>query len=54
MVSGGLLEQTDASSATPTEVFSIIRDRTPYKKSQLQKMSQMQFYFSPPLGVDGD
>ncbi len=32
MVSGGLLETTDASSATPEEVFTIIKDNTPLKK----------------------
>lgn len=32
MVSGGLLKQTDASSATSAEVFSIIRDSTPLQK----------------------
>ena len=32
MVSGGLLKVTDASSATPDEVFSAIAEMTPLKK----------------------
>ncbi|OMP66867.1 3-oxoacyl-ACP reductase [Domibacillus epiphyticus] len=32
MVSGGLLEKTDASAATPDAVFSIIKESTPLQK----------------------
>lgn len=49
MVSGGLLEQTDASSATPAEVFSIIRDSTPLQKvTTPEDVADAVLFFASP------
>ncbi|WP_110927737.1 3-oxoacyl-ACP reductase [Bacillus massiliglaciei] len=49
MVSGGLLEQTDASSATPEEVFELIRQSTPLKKvTTPEEAADAVLFFASP------
>jgi len=49
MVSGGLLQKTDASSATPDEVFSIIKDNTPLQKvTTPEEVADAVLFFASP------
>ncbi|WP_017727786.1 3-oxoacyl-ACP reductase [Halalkalibacterium ligniniphilum] len=49
MVSGGLLEKTDASSATPDEVFEIIKENTPLKKiTSPEDVADTVLFFASP------
>lgn len=49
MVSGGLLEQTDASSETSAEVFRIIRDSTPLQKvTSPEDVADAVLFFASP------
>jgi 3-oxoacyl-[acyl-carrier protein] reductase len=49
MVSGGLLEKTDASAATPDEVFQIIKDSTPLQKvTTPEDMADAVLFFASP------
>ncbi|WP_082233102.1 3-oxoacyl-ACP reductase [Halobacillus massiliensis] len=49
MVSGGLLEKTDASASTPDQVFEAIRETTPLKKvtSPKEAADAVLFFASP-------
>jgi 3-oxoacyl-[acyl-carrier protein] reductase len=49
MVSGGLLEETDASSVTTPEVFDIIRQTTPLQRvTTPEEMADAVLFFSSP------
>ncbi|WP_419880482.1 3-oxoacyl-ACP reductase [Peribacillus sp. B-H-3] len=49
MISGGLLQQTDASSVTTEEVFGIIRSATPLKRvTTPEELADTALFFSSP------
>ncbi len=49
MVSGGLLEKTDASAATPDEVFKIIEQNTPLQKvTSPEEVADSVLFFASP------
>ncbi|MFB4162962.1 3-oxoacyl-ACP reductase [Alteribacillus sp. JSM 102045] len=49
MVSGGLLEKTDASAATPDEVFQVIKENTPLQKvTTPEDVADAVLFFSSP------
>lgn len=49
MVSGGLLRSTDASSATPAEVFEMIADNTPLRRvTTPQEFADAVLFFASP------
>ncbi|GAE28129.1 3-oxoacyl-[acyl-carrier protein] reductase [Halalkalibacter wakoensis JCM 9140] len=56
MVSGGLLEKTDASAATPDDVFALIRQSTPLQKvTTPEDVADAVLFFASPWarGVTG-
>lgn len=49
LVSGGLLQKTDASSSTPDEVFSLIKESTPLKKvTTPEELADAVLFFASP------
>ncbi|SDJ04871.1 3-oxoacyl-ACP reductase [Alteribacillus bidgolensis] len=49
MVSGGLLEKTDASAATPDKVFQVIKENTPLQKvTTPEDVADAVLFFSSP------
>ncbi|RSL30157.1 3-oxoacyl-ACP reductase [Salibacterium salarium] len=49
MVSSGLLEKTDASAATPDDVFDVIRENTPLKKVVTpEEVADSVLFFAAP------
>lgn len=49
MVSGGLLEKTDASASTPDEVFDLIKESTPLKRvTTPAELADATLFFASP------
>ncbi|KAB7707076.1 3-oxoacyl-ACP reductase [Bacillus aerolatus] len=49
MVSGGLLQKTDASASTPDEVFDLIRDNTPLNRvTTPEELADATLFFASP------